>query len=184
TVDVLEIYMHQFWHTVFVDLNTQSYSFMLDDQRFEVGVDLLRDALQITPKDHDNPFVEPLLHDEIVSFIKKLGYPRSLDQVSKMETVRVSRKKRTETSIEETGQFKELVDTVSSNETETNEEDYHLNERQIGLVIGRGVNMEIDEGTLDQSIMKLKGVKNVSSTAQFLLDMKKVRKASKDDYII
>ncbi|GKA80829.1 hypothetical protein Tco_0787521 [Tanacetum coccineum] len=41
-----------------------------------------------------------------------------------------------------------------------------------------------DEETLDHSTMKLKGVENVSSTAQFLKDMKKARKASKDDYTI
>ncbi|GKF92555.1 hypothetical protein Tco_0279274, partial [Tanacetum coccineum] len=44
--------------------------------------------------------------------------------------------------------------------------------------------MKINEETLDHSIMKLKGVENVSSTAQFLMDMKKARKASKDDYTI
>ncbi|GJT92375.1 hypothetical protein Tco_1081220 [Tanacetum coccineum] len=41
-----------------------------------------------------------------------------------------------------------------------------------------------NEETLDHSTVKLNGVKNVSSTAQFLMDMKKARKASKDDYII
>nr|GEV45100.1 hypothetical protein [Tanacetum cinerariifolium] len=47
-----------------------------------------------------------------------------------------------------------------------------------------GVNMETDKETLDHLIMKLKGVKNVSSTAKFLIDMKKARKSSKDDFII
>ncbi|GJX39574.1 hypothetical protein Tco_0252877 [Tanacetum coccineum] len=83
------------------------------------------------------------------------------------------------------GQGKGLITKkVSSKETKTDEEDCHLNERQTGFVIGRGVKMAIDEGTLNQSTMKLKGVENVSSTAQFLLDMKKARKVSKDDYII
>ncbi|GJR10376.1 hypothetical protein Tco_0793028 [Tanacetum coccineum] len=72
TVDVLEIYMQQFSHTVTLDSSTQTYFFMLDDQRFEVGTYLLRDALQITPKVPDIPFVEPPPHDNLVSFIKKL----------------------------------------------------------------------------------------------------------------
>nr|GFC29032.1 hypothetical protein [Tanacetum cinerariifolium] len=79
TVDVPEIYMQHFCHIVTLDLDTHTYFFMLDDQRFEVGIDLLRDALQITPKDPDPPS-----HEKIVSFIKKLGYPEFLDQVSKM----------------------------------------------------------------------------------------------------
>ncbi|GKA56917.1 hypothetical protein Tco_0755989 [Tanacetum coccineum] len=69
-------------------------------------------------------------------------------------------------------------------ETETDEEEHQLNKRQTGIVIGRGVHIKIDEETLDQSTMKLKGVETMSSTAQFLLDMKKVKKASKDDYTI
>ncbi|GJY42456.1 hypothetical protein Tco_0429726 [Tanacetum coccineum] len=212
--------------------------------------ELLRDALLITLKDHDYPFVEPPPHDNIVSFIKKLGYYGTLDQVSKMhvikldavhenlkfankgekdpiygmaipkemmsdeikasanysnylaksmgtqpgksqgkrlitkkgievvvekkKTIRIPRKKRTKTVIEETGQSKEIAD----------EEEGRLNERQIGLVMGRGVNMETYEETLDHSTIKLKGFENVSSTAQFLLDMKEARKASKDDNII
>ncbi|GJW90399.1 retrovirus-related pol polyprotein from transposon TNT 1-94 [Tanacetum coccineum] len=38
----------------------------------------------ITPKDPDHPFITPPPHDDIVSFIKKLGYPEDLEQVSKM----------------------------------------------------------------------------------------------------
>ncbi|GJT41013.1 hypothetical protein Tco_0940878 [Tanacetum coccineum] len=204
----------------------------------------------ITLKDHDYPFVEPPPHDDIVSFIKKLGYYGTLDQVSKMhvikldavhenlnfankgekdpingmaipkemmsdeikasanylnylaksmgtqlgkgrgkrlitkkgievvvekkKTIRIPRKKSTKTVIEETGQSKEIAD----------EEEGRLNERQNGLVMGRGVNMETDEETLDHSTIKLKGFENVSSTAQFLLGMKEARKASKDDNII
>ncbi|GKA19194.1 hypothetical protein Tco_0699109 [Tanacetum coccineum] len=78
------ILFERFWHTVTVDSSTQTYFFMLDDQRFEVGADLLRNALHITPKVPDQPFVEPPPHDDLVSFIKKLGYPRSFDLISKM----------------------------------------------------------------------------------------------------
>ncbi|GJR22471.1 hypothetical protein Tco_0970998 [Tanacetum coccineum] len=66
------------------NLEAKTYFFTLDYQRFEVNPDLLHDALQITPKDSDHPFVTPLPHDDIVSFINKLGYPEDLEQVSKM----------------------------------------------------------------------------------------------------
>ncbi|GKC26571.1 hypothetical protein Tco_1033865 [Tanacetum coccineum] len=39
----------------------------------------------ITLKDLDHPFIEPPPHDDIVSFINKLGYPGYLEQVSKMK---------------------------------------------------------------------------------------------------
>ncbi|GJR31296.1 hypothetical protein Tco_1107528 [Tanacetum coccineum] len=56
--------------------------------------------------------------------------------VQKKETIMAPKKKRTKTIFEKIGPSKELADTV---------------------------NMEIDEGTHDQSTMKLKGVENVSS---------------------
>ncbi|GJW45383.1 hypothetical protein Tco_0074182 [Tanacetum coccineum] len=46
---------------------------------FVVGADLLRDALQITPKVPDQPFVEPPPLEDLVSFIKKLGYTGSFN---------------------------------------------------------------------------------------------------------
>ncbi|GKB54170.1 hypothetical protein Tco_0904923 [Tanacetum coccineum] len=84
TADVPEIYMQQFWHIVTYTLETKSYSFTLDDQIFEVNADLLCNALQITPKVSDHLFVKLPPKDKIISFIKRLGYPGSLTQVSKM----------------------------------------------------------------------------------------------------
>nr|GFA08087.1 hypothetical protein [Tanacetum cinerariifolium] len=63
-------------------ITNQTYYFTLDDQRFQVDAKLLRDALHTTPKDPDHSFVAPSPHDDIVSFINKLGYPGSLDKVS------------------------------------------------------------------------------------------------------
>ncbi|GJR28932.1 hypothetical protein Tco_1105164 [Tanacetum coccineum] len=58
-----------------------------------------------------------------------------------------------------------------------------LNKIQSSHVIRREVTKESNERTLDQS-NKLKGVETISSTAQYLLDMKKATKVSKDDFII
>ncbi|GKG43191.1 hypothetical protein Tco_0479875, partial [Tanacetum coccineum] len=55
--------------------------------------------------------------------------------------------------------------------------------RQTGIVIGRGVHKELDEGTLDH-LKKMKGIETLSNDAQFMLDMKKARGASKDDFIL
>ncbi|GJR10377.1 hypothetical protein Tco_0793029 [Tanacetum coccineum] len=72
--------------------------------------------------------------------------------------IRVPRKKRTKTVVEETDQSEELADLENLEEAEATEEERHLNERHSSLVIGRDVNMEIDEETHDHSTMKLKGV--------------------------
>ncbi|GJZ64209.1 hypothetical protein Tco_0620630 [Tanacetum coccineum] len=50
----------------YLQLRSQDLFFALDDQIFEVNEDLLHDALQITPKDSDHPFVTPSPHDDIV----------------------------------------------------------------------------------------------------------------------
>ncbi|GJV53579.1 hypothetical protein Tco_1449320 [Tanacetum coccineum] len=60
------INMRQFWHTVTYNLEATTYFFTLDDQSFKVNADLLHDALQITSKDFDHPFVTPPPHDEII----------------------------------------------------------------------------------------------------------------------
>ncbi|GKB10259.1 hypothetical protein Tco_0844182, partial [Tanacetum coccineum] len=53
------IYIHQFWDTVRYVKNTGSYSCQLYEQWFDLTKDTLRDALQITPVDNNNPFSSP-----------------------------------------------------------------------------------------------------------------------------
>ncbi|GKE12485.1 hypothetical protein Tco_1416036, partial [Tanacetum coccineum] len=178
--------MHQFWHTVSLDSSTQTYSFMLDDQIFEVGADLLHDALQINPKDPDHPFIKPSPHDEIHE-IKLDAVLGNLKFVNKGEEhpiygMAILKEMMSDTikkGIEVVVQKKETI-----RETKVDEEERQLNERHSSLVIGREVNKETDEGTPVYTTMKLKGVKNVSCTIQFLLDMKKASKESKNKYIL
>nr|GEU85804.1 hypothetical protein [Tanacetum cinerariifolium] len=86
TADSLEIYMQLFWHTVTYELTAKTYFFTLDDQIFEVNAYLPREALQITPKDYDHPFIKPPFEKEIISFINRLGYPETLTRISDMAT--------------------------------------------------------------------------------------------------
>ncbi|GKA62802.1 hypothetical protein Tco_0762321 [Tanacetum coccineum] len=81
----------------------------------------------------------------------------------KKEIIRVPRKKRSKTIVEETDQTDVLVDSLSLEETEVNEEEHCLTEIHTSLVIGREVNKETDERTLDYPTMKLKEVVNVPS---------------------
>ncbi|GJX57819.1 hypothetical protein Tco_0287716 [Tanacetum coccineum] len=50
TADVPEIYMHQFWFTITKIKDSSSYKFKLDNKCFKVGVEVVRDVLQICPR--------------------------------------------------------------------------------------------------------------------------------------
>ncbi|GJS79445.1 retrovirus-related pol polyprotein from transposon TNT 1-94 [Tanacetum coccineum] len=60
------------------------YSFQLDEQRFTLNADLLREALDITRVDPAHPFVSPLAGEQVMDFVNDLGYPEETHFVSKM----------------------------------------------------------------------------------------------------
>ncbi|GKE72114.1 hypothetical protein Tco_1534155 [Tanacetum coccineum] len=87
TAEVLEIYMHQFWHTITKIKDSSSYKFKLDKKRITIDVQVFCDILQICPRLPNQEFVVPPSSDEdIVSFIKELGYTGDIDFVSKVYT--------------------------------------------------------------------------------------------------
>nr|GEU57931.1 retrovirus-related Pol polyprotein from transposon TNT 1-94 [Tanacetum cinerariifolium] len=50
----------------------------LDEQWFNLHKDILRDALDITPTNDNNPFVAPPLSDTVIEYVNTLGYPSTL----------------------------------------------------------------------------------------------------------
>ncbi|GKB04267.1 hypothetical protein Tco_0832410 [Tanacetum coccineum] len=82
--EVLVIYMQQFWHTIYKNPHNKIYFFYLDSKRFEVDVELLRKALNVSPRQPNTHFTQPPTSDELVLFIKRLGYVGSLTTVSQM----------------------------------------------------------------------------------------------------
>ncbi|GJU33779.1 retrovirus-related pol polyprotein from transposon TNT 1-94 [Tanacetum coccineum] len=56
----------------------------LDEQWFNLHKDILRDALDITPTNDDNPFVAPPSSDTVIKYVNTLGYPNTLRNVSAM----------------------------------------------------------------------------------------------------
>ncbi|GJV05158.1 hypothetical protein Tco_1338727 [Tanacetum coccineum] len=87
SADVPSIYIQQLWNTLGKDDKTGVYSFQLDEPLFNLNADLLRNALEITPKDIAHPFVPPLAGDLIIDFVKGLGYSGDLQYVSTMHGV-------------------------------------------------------------------------------------------------
>nr|GEU78996.1 reverse transcriptase domain-containing protein [Tanacetum cinerariifolium] len=64
--------------------STRLYSCQLDEQWFNLHKDLLRDALDITPTNDNNPFVALPSSDIVIEYINTLGYLSTLRNVSAM----------------------------------------------------------------------------------------------------
>ncbi|GKD60152.1 hypothetical protein Tco_1297661 [Tanacetum coccineum] len=59
--------------------DTSSYQFKLDKKKYRIGVEVFCKVLQIYPRLPNQEFVEPPSHDEMVTFIKSLGYKGALE---------------------------------------------------------------------------------------------------------
>ncbi|GKE21412.1 retrovirus-related pol polyprotein from transposon TNT 1-94, partial [Tanacetum coccineum] len=69
------IHIQQFWNTMCFNSSTGLYSSQLDEQWFNLHKDILRDALDITPANDNNPFVAPPSSDTVIEYVNTLGYP-------------------------------------------------------------------------------------------------------------
>ncbi|GJR30283.1 retrovirus-related pol polyprotein from transposon TNT 1-94 [Tanacetum coccineum] len=81
---ILAVYIQQFWVTMCFNSSIGLYSCQLDEQWFNLHKDILRDSLDITPSNNNNPFVAPPSSDTIVEYVNTLGYPCTLRNVSAM----------------------------------------------------------------------------------------------------
>nr|GEU57658.1 retrovirus-related Pol polyprotein from transposon TNT 1-94 [Tanacetum cinerariifolium] len=72
TTEVLEIYVHRFWHTITNIKNSSSYKFKLDKKKCTIDVEVFRDILQICPRLLKQEFDALSSDKEIFSFIKEL----------------------------------------------------------------------------------------------------------------
>nr|GEZ95120.1 monodehydroascorbate reductase [Tanacetum cinerariifolium] len=66
---ISSIYIQQFW-----------------DMWFVLTKDTLREALQITPINNNQPFISPISSDTLINFINELGYPKLVRNVSNVVT--------------------------------------------------------------------------------------------------
>ncbi|GKB56117.1 hypothetical protein Tco_0912303 [Tanacetum coccineum] len=80
TASVPAVYMHEFWatasyhkHSIRFKLNTKSYSFDLDT---------FRNMLQMCPKLPGQKFVDPPFEEEILTFMRELGYSGNIKLLS------------------------------------------------------------------------------------------------------
>nr|GEV06120.1 monodehydroascorbate reductase [Tanacetum cinerariifolium] len=80
------IYIQQFWDIIRYDRDTARYTCQLDEQWFNLTKDTLRDALQITPVNNNNPFSSPPTPDALINFVNNLGYPKVIKTLSAVVT--------------------------------------------------------------------------------------------------
>nr|GEY25032.1 hypothetical protein [Tanacetum cinerariifolium] len=86
TVEVLEIYMHQFWNTIKIIGKTNSYNFKLNKKKCRVGTKVFHEILQICPRLPNQYFVELPFEDDLLSFIKELGYSGNCEMLFTIHT--------------------------------------------------------------------------------------------------
>ncbi|GJW18006.1 hypothetical protein Tco_0025442 [Tanacetum coccineum] len=84
SASVPAIYIQQFWNTLTYEAKTGAYSFQLDETRFVLDANLLREALEITPIVQAHQFVSPPSGDAIMDFVNELGYTEVIHFVSRM----------------------------------------------------------------------------------------------------
>nr|GEX85136.1 retrovirus-related Pol polyprotein from transposon TNT 1-94 [Tanacetum cinerariifolium] len=70
--------------TMYFNSSTGLYSCQLDEQWFNLHKDILKDALDITPTNDNNPFVALPSNDIIIKYVNTLGYPNTLRNMSAM----------------------------------------------------------------------------------------------------
>ncbi|GJX59372.1 hypothetical protein Tco_0290762 [Tanacetum coccineum] len=88
TATIPIIYLHQFWTTINHNANNHTFTFELDTHTFTLTPGLLRTVLQMSPPNHKNTYTKRPSINQILGFIKTLGYDEDPDTkisvVSKM----------------------------------------------------------------------------------------------------
>ncbi|GJY60177.1 hypothetical protein Tco_0460834 [Tanacetum coccineum] len=73
TADVFEVYMHQFWNSVYK--HDDFYRFKIDKKkRFKLTLEVFIDIFQICPRVQDQDFDALPIEEEILSFLRDLGH--------------------------------------------------------------------------------------------------------------
>nr|GEY29082.1 monodehydroascorbate reductase [Tanacetum cinerariifolium] len=80
------IYIKQFWDTVQYDKTAGCYRCQLDEQWFVLTKDTQREALQITPVNNNQAFINPPSSDALINFVNELGYPKLVRNLSNVVT--------------------------------------------------------------------------------------------------
>nr|GEU89604.1 hypothetical protein [Tanacetum cinerariifolium] len=99
TAKVPKIYMHQFWNTIKNIGKTDGYNFKLDKKKCRVNTKVFCEILQIYPRLPNQDFMELPLEEDLLTFIKELGYFGKCYMLSTIQTDQMHQPWRTFTAI-------------------------------------------------------------------------------------
>ncbi|GJY07057.1 hypothetical protein Tco_0374111 [Tanacetum coccineum] len=81
TADVTEVYMHQFWDSVYK--HDTFYRFKMDKRkRFKLNLEIFRDIFKICPRLQGQDFDALPTDEEIVFFLRELGHTREIKSLN------------------------------------------------------------------------------------------------------
>nr|GEV77262.1 hypothetical protein [Tanacetum cinerariifolium] len=80
SASVPAIYMHEFWATV--SYHKHYIKFKMNKKNYSFDLETFRDMLQICPNLLDQNFVDPSFEEEILAFMRELGYPGNIKSLS------------------------------------------------------------------------------------------------------
>ncbi|GJX89170.1 hypothetical protein Tco_0341184 [Tanacetum coccineum] len=81
TADVPEVYMHQFWDSVYK--HDTFYRFKMDKRkRFKLNLEIFRDIFKICPRVQGQDFDALPTDEEIVSFLRDLGHTGEINSLN------------------------------------------------------------------------------------------------------
>ncbi|GJW79967.1 hypothetical protein Tco_0143942 [Tanacetum coccineum] len=81
TADVPEVYMHQFWDSVYK--HDTFYRFKMDKRkRFKLNLEIFRDIFKICPRVQGQDFDALPTDEEIMSFLRDLGHTREINSLN------------------------------------------------------------------------------------------------------
>ncbi|GJU33801.1 hypothetical protein Tco_1182155 [Tanacetum coccineum] len=74
------IYMHEFWATV--SYYKHCIKFKMNKKNYSFDLETFKDMLQIYPNHPGKKFEDPPFEEEILAFIRELGYPEDIKSLS------------------------------------------------------------------------------------------------------
>ncbi|GJU95968.1 hypothetical protein Tco_1320724 [Tanacetum coccineum] len=80
SASVLAIHMHELWATVYY--HKHCIKFKMNKKNYSFDLETFRDMLQICPNLSGQKFEVPPFKEEILAFIRELGYPRDIKSLS------------------------------------------------------------------------------------------------------
>ncbi|GJS39635.1 hypothetical protein Tco_0564678 [Tanacetum coccineum] len=93
TASVPAVYMQEFWATV--TYQKHHIRFKMNKKSYSFDMETFRNMILICPKLHGQKFVDPPFEEEILNFIRELGYPGKIKLISDVKVDTLSQPLRT-----------------------------------------------------------------------------------------